>query len=243
MVYHAESDLATGQTSIDVAVATNFTPTLKAIANRFEAKTSSKVRVMSGSTGKLYAQVSNGLQVDVFLSADSVRVDRLIDADLAEEESRITYAIGRLVWWQPGGQSSFDQRGRLALESEIGAIALAQPKLAPYGLAAKETIETCTDLDHEHTQFVYSENIGQTFVHVATRNAVGGFVALANVLQQKRVVGNSFAIVPSRCHAPINQDAVVLSSTKQRKVAWEFLQFLQQPEIKLLITSAGYETP
>lgn len=240
---HSANDNAKLQ-SLTIAAATNFVPVLDQIVEDFESASGVASRVISGSTGKLYAQIANGLNVDVFLAADQARVDLLVDAGLADAESRLTYAIGRLAWWHPGGASLVATNGTLVLHGGVRVIALAQPKLAPYGLAAQQALKNCAQYDEHHVRFVYGENIGQTFVHVDTGNADGGFVSLASLmLGSNRVKNREYVAIPSECHQPINQDGIVLKLAANREQAFAFMNFLQTTTVRETINRAGYAIP
>ena len=228
---------------ITIAVATNFMSVVSQIAESFEADSNITTTVSSGSTGKLYAQIVNGIPVDVFLSADQQRVSMLIESDLAYAESRITYAIGRLALWHPDATvEGLASTIALLKSNDTAVLARADPKLAPYGLAAAQTMGRCVDLDGFDLAFTTGENIGQTFAHVFTRNADMGFVALPSLLAHD-IFPHEYRIVDNDCHDPIRQDAIILKSTDNATTARNFLNYLQKPKILTLIHEAGYETP
>ena len=119
---------------IKIAVASNFTPILKKIAKLYEAKTKNSVKLTSGSSGKLYSMITNGAPFDIFLSADTVKTSRLISTGKALEASRFVYARGSLVAWS----NKTEAIGIEGLVEEAKSIAIANPKHAPYGIAAKQ---------------------------------------------------------------------------------------------------------
>ena len=229
--------------SLKIAVATNFVMTLETVAHSFQSTTNTKVDIVSGSSGKLFAQIINGLAVDLFLSADQARVDRLAETSFAVPATRVTYAEGRLAWWQPLGD--FSQDGNDALPKSITAkiVALAQPSLAPYGMAAKQTLNHCMNLDQSQTVLVFGENVGQAFAYVRTGNANAGLVALAQVRNSSEVDSKEFVTVPLSCHDAIKQDAIVVSTGTNPETAKSFLAFMHSTASRELIEAAGYSVP
>ena len=229
--------------TLKIAVATNFVLVLETIADSFQATTDTSVEIVSGSSGKLYAQIVNGLAVDLFLSADRARVDRLTETSFAVPDTRVTYAEGRLVWWQPAG--NFSQDGNDALPKSLTSkiVALAQPSLAPYGMAAQQTLNRCMNLDQSQTVLVFGENVGQAFAYVRTGNANAGLVALAQIHQASDVASKEFVTVPRSCHDPIQQDAIVVSSGSNPEAAKSFLTFMRTSDTRELIEAAGYIVP
>ena len=226
-----------------IAVATNFAPVLSRLAEHYYATTDRQIETISGSTGKLYAQIANGMPFDMFLSADQHRPTRLLSEGLAVESTQFTYAIGRLVWWQPNSSPSFNEQNLLVLGSDVQYLALAQPDVAPYGLAAAQSLERCFEINQERVNLVYSENIGQTYAQVATGNADAGLIALASVLLGQSVQSSEYTLVPEHCHEPIKQDAVLLTAGPNNAEATRFMKFLQSDSIKQVIVEHGYEVP
>jgi len=188
-----------------VAVAANFATTLARLVAPFEARGDHTIRVASGSTGKLYAQIVHGAPFDLFLAADTERPDRLIADGLASPDDRITYAVGRLVLW-----SGPDDPSEALLEGgKIPRLAIANPGLAPYGVAAMEVLEHYGLTGARAPALVMGENIAQTVAMLATGNADHGLVALsmASAAEGKARLWT----IPATAHAPIHQDAVLLT--------------------------------
>lgn len=225
-----------------IAVATNFVSTLKPIAQEFEDLTNTNIRISSGSTGKLYTQIVNGMQVDVFLSGDQDRAIRLVNDGMAIESSHMTYALGKLAYWTPNTTRK-DGRGKnIKPVSEVDVLAVAEPKLAPYGLAAAQSIAKCFTLENS-TTLVYGENIGQTYAFTATGNADAGFVALASLLTREGANELDYVVVGPECHDPIRQDAVLLKDSMHLDQGRRFLDFLRSVQVRELITQSGYTVP
>lgn len=223
---------------VSVAVAANFTAPMQKIAARFEADTGHKAVLAFGSTGKFYAQIRNGAPFDVLLAADDDTPARL------EQEgrggSRATYAIGRLVLWskQPG---LVDEQGEVLKSGKVERLALADPRLAPYGAAAIEALGKLGLLDILRPGFVQGENIAQTYQFVATGNAPLGFVALSQVWADGRLKEGSAWLVPGRLHNPIRQDLILLHKGKDNAAAGALLQYLRGDTARAIIQAYGYE--
>lgn len=225
-----------------VAVATNFAEALEYLQADFERTFPHSLAVTAGSTGKLYAQIRNGAPFDVFLAADHARPALLEEQGLAEDQSRFTYAIGRLTLWSPTpGLISMD--GREILDSgNFRKLAVANSDLAPYGRATREVLVALGLLEKLSTRVVTGENIGQTRALVATGNAELGFVALAYVLSPRNNSPGSRWDVPQTLHAPIRQDAILLNHASSNTAARDFLHYLKSTAARELIRSYGYET-
>lgn len=225
---------------VKVAVAANFTALMKAIAANFEKETGHKVTASFGSTGKFYSQIQNGAPFDVFLAADDQRPAKLEQEHAIVDGSRFTYATGKLVLWS-AQDGYIDDKGAILKKGDFSKIALAQAKLAPYGLAAEETMKKLGLYDALLPKFVLGESIGQTYTFVSTGNAQLGFVALSQVFQDGKFKSGSGWIVPAALHNPIRQDAVILAKGKDNKAASEFADYLKSEPVKALIRSYGYD--
>ncbi len=228
-----------GAAEVDVAVAANFTAPMNAIAAEFEKHTGHKARLAFGATGRFYAQIKNGAPFGVLLSADDETPARLVQEGFAEPSSRFTYAIGSLVLWsaRPG---FVDAKGAVLRSGTFNKLAIANPKTAPYGRAAIETLTKLGALAAVEPKFVQGENIAQAFQFASTGNAELGFVALSQVMKDGRIVEGSGWIVPADLHEPIRQDAVVLTSAKGNPAAVALLEYLKSDKAKQVIRSFGY---
>lgn len=223
-----------------VAVASNFTAPMRIIAAEFEKDTGHVAKLSFGGTGQFYAQVKNGAPFDVLLAADTKTPTRLQEEGVAVPGSRFTYAIGKLVLWSKDAELVDDQAAILSTD-RFNKLAIANPKLAPYGQAAIETIEQL-GLSHQLSpKLVEGSNIGQTFQFVSSGNAQLGFVALSQVFADGKLKDGSGWIVPGQYHAPIKQDAVLLKSGQDNKAAIALLDYLRTDKTKKLIESFGYE--
>jgi len=224
---------------VQVAVAANFTAPMKIIAADFEKATGHKAELSFGATGKFYAQIRNGAPFDVLLAADDETPAKMEKEGLAVPGSRITYAIGALALWsaRPG---FVDDKGAVLKKGDFAHIALAAPKLAPYGAAAIETLSKLGLLSALEPKFVQGENIAQAYQFVSTGNAELGFVALSQIYANGRLTGGSAWIVPADLHKPIRQDAVILTRGKDNPAAAALFKFLKSRQARKVIRSYGY---
>jgi molybdate transport system substrate-binding protein len=214
---------------------------MKAIIDVFEEDTGHKVQASYGSTGKLYAQIKNGAPFEALLAADQERPERLEEEGVGLPESRFTYAIGTLVLWSADADKVED--GAALLKSgDFNKLSIANPKLAPYGVASIETLEALGLKAAIEPKLVMGENIAQTYQFVDTGNADIGFVALSQVMQDGELIKGSGWVVPSQMHAPIRQDAVILNSGKDNPALTELFAYLKGEKAQAIIHDFGYET-
>ncbi len=217
--------------AIKVAVASNFKSTLSAIATKYENETGLKVIISSASTGILYNQIKYGAPFDLFLSADSERAELIEQSKQGIAGSRFTYAEGRLVFWYP--LSSDVKQNTLA--SYKGRLAIANPKLAPYGLAAKQTL---TKLGvWKKISYIKGANVAQTYQFIDTGNIKAGLVAYSLILQNS---AENYHLIDNQLHQPILQQGVLLSNSKHKQLTEKFMAYLQSSQIKQFIRSQGY---
>ncbi len=224
---------------VRVAVASNFYKPMQEIANEFEALTAHRVVISPGSSGKLYAQILNGAPFDLFFSADQEKPQALVKAGGGDPESLFTYAIGKLVLWS--SESDLDVQAKL-LQGDYRRLALANPRLAPYGKAAVDTLVSLgLDGADEQKKWVRGENIAQTWHFVSSANTELGFVAMSQVLDYGEDRGSAW-IIPQAMHDPIRQDALLLTNSRQVKAASEFMDFVKSRRASEIIESFGYDS-
>ena len=224
---------------IDVAVAANFTAPAQQIAAEFEKTTGHHVKLAFGATGKFYAQIKNGAPFQVFLSADDETPAKLETEGLGVAGTRFTYAVGTLVLWSANA-NLVDAKGEVLSKGSFNKIAIANPKTAPYGAAAIETLNALGLRAAVEPKFVQGENISQTFQFVSTGNADLGFVALSQVTKDGKITSGSAWVVPAKFHTPIRQDAQLLAPGKDSAAAKAWLAFLKSDAAKAVIRSYGY---
>jgi molybdate transport system substrate-binding protein len=228
---------------IRVAVAANFKQTLDQLGVAFGPERARFV-VSSGATGMLYSQIVQGAPFDVFFAADAERPARLEQQKLIEPGSRFTYARGKLVLWRPGAAPLRSLEDGLR-GAGVKTLAIANPELAPYGLAAREVLERQGLWSSPPFRIVMGESLGQTYQFAASGNADAGFIALSQVLetltQNGRDIRAQTVVVDPRLHAPIEQQAVLLAHARQKEAAKAFLEFVRSEAGKGIIAAAGYE--
>jgi molybdate transport system substrate-binding protein len=224
---------------VSVAVAANFTAPMQKIAAAFEKDSGHKAVLSFGATGKFYAQINNGAPFGILLAADDTTPAKLAEEGKGVAASRFTYAIGQLVLWSK--QTGYvDDKGAVLKTGDYRHIAIANPKLAPYGLAAMETLKHLGLTDAVTPKIVQGENIGQTYQFAASGNAQLGFVALSQVMEDGKLREGSAWIVPSTMHEPIRQDAIVLNSAKDNAAATALMEYLKGDKARAIIKSYGY---
>ena len=225
---------------VQVAVAANFTAPMQAIASEFEKDTGHSVKASYGATGQFYAQISNGAPFEVFLSADDSTPVKLEKEGQALDGSRFTYAIGTLVLWSPK-DGYVDAKGEVLKNGGFKHLSIANPKAAPYGLAATQTLEKLGLADSLQGKIVEGQNITQALQFVSTGNAELGFVALSQVFKDGKVTSGSSWIVPADFYEPIRQDALILKKGANNPAAKALVDYLKGPKAAEIIKSYGYQ--
>jgi len=222
-----------------VAVAANFIGPFREVAMEFEKTTGHTVQVASGSSGSFYTQIKNGAPFDVFFSADNERPKLLEEEGLGVKGSRFTYAIGRLVLWSPDPRLV---KGEDALRSaSFKHLAIANPKSAPYGVAAMQAMQKLGVWESVQPRIVMGESLGQTMGFVESGNAELGFLALSQVLDPKIKGTGGRWDVPNSLHEPIQQDVVLLTKGKDNPAAKALMEFMEAPQVTAIIERYGYE--
>lgn len=225
---------------VHVAVAANFTAPMKVLAQSFERDTGHKAVLSFGATGQLFAQIKNGAPFAILLAADDETPIKLEQEGLGVSGSRFTYARGKLVLWskKPG---FVDAQGEILRSGRLDKIAIASPKLAPYGAAAMEALDKMGLRERLGSKIVEGANITQTFQFVASENAALGLIALSQVYENGAIREGSAWIVPGAMYTPIKQDAVLLNLGKDNPAAMALLKYLQGDKAKAVIRTFGYE--
>jgi len=220
-----------------VAVAANFTQPAKEIAAAFEKATGHKAVLSFGSSGQFYAQIAHGAPFEVLLSADADRPAAAERDGLGVPGTRFTYAVGRLVLFSrtPG---LVDSAGAVLKTGRFSKLAIADPTSAPYGAAAIQTLQKLGVYGALKPRIVQGSNITQVYQFAATGAAELGFVALSQVIGRP---GGSRWVVPEDLHAPIGQQAILLSAGRNNPAARAFLAFLRGPQATAIIRRYGYE--
>ena len=227
---------------VNAAVAANFSAPVQQIAELFQKETGNTVKLSFGSTGKFYAQIKEGAPFDVLLSADE-KTPRLLEQEgLAVSNTGFVYALGKLVLWS-AAPGFVDDKGAVLSKGSYNKIAYADPKLAPYGQAAQDTLQKMNLWDKVQSKMVTGESIAQTYQFAATGNAELAFIALSQITKDGKVSEGSWWIVPADLYSPIKQTAVELSAAKDKAATQAFLKFLKSEKAVTIIRNFGYGLP
>lgn len=225
---------------VQVAVAANFSAPIQAIAADFEKDTGHKLVASYGATGQFYTQIKNGAPFEVFLSADDSTPEKLEKEGDTVKGSRFTYAIGTLALWS-AKENYVDTKAQVLKDNQYQHLSIANPKAAPYGLAATQVLAKMGLTDQVKSKIVEGQNITQAYQFVSTGNAELGFVALSQIYKDGKVSGGSAWIVPADLHDPIKQDAVILNKGKDNPAAKALVDYLKGPKAATVIKSYGYQ--
>jgi molybdate transport system substrate-binding protein len=221
-----------------IAVAANFQDTFEALVAAYAKQSPERIEGSYGATGMLYTQISNGAPFAALFAADGDRTAQLVADGRAKAASRFVYAIGRLALWTPGAASPPPTEW---LADEKHRVAIANPELAPYGLAAKQTLTSMKLWDQIQPRLVTGNSVAQTMQFIATGAAPGGFVAQAQLIAHYKGTPPSAEVwvVPLNMHSPIVQEAVVLN-TPDADRAQAFLTFVASDAGRTIIEAGGY---
>jgi molybdate transport system substrate-binding protein len=225
---------------VQVAVAANFTAPMQKIAGAFAQDTGHKAVLAFGATGKFYAQITNGAPFEVLLAADDETPAKLEAEKQAVPGTRFTYATGKLVLWS-AREGYVDSQGKVLQDGHFAHLSIANPRAAPYGAAAVETLTRLNLYQRLQPRIVQGENISQAHQFVSTGNAELGFVALSQVSRDGRFTSGSGWIVPESMHSPIRQDAVILLKGAANPAARALADYLKSDKAKAIIRAYGYD--
>ncbi|WP_053213591.1 molybdate ABC transporter substrate-binding protein [Pseudomonas sp. Q12-87] len=225
---------------VQVAVASNFTAPIQAIAASFEKDTGHKLVVAYGATGQFYTQIKNGAPFEVFLAADDATPARLESEGDVVNGSRFTYAIGTLALWSAKA-GYVDSQGQVLKDNAFEHLSIANPKAAPYGLAATQVLDKLGLTGQVSRKIVEGQNITQAYQFVSTGNAELGFVALSQIYKDGKVTSGSAWIIPAELHDPIKQDAVILNKGRDNAAAVALMDYLKGPKAAAIIQAYGYQ--
>lgn len=231
--------VSTQAAEVKLAIAANFTKPMQDLAPVYEKMTGDKLVMSFGATGALYAQIKNGAPFDILLSADDKATVRAVTEGLGVEGSTFTYAIGKLVLWSK--QADFVKDAKVLESEKVQKLAVADPKLAPYGVAAEETLRHLGLYEKLQLKFVIGGNIGKTYQFVSSENAQVGFIALSQCYKNGKFTEGSGWIVPAEYYNPIMQDGVLLTNGQNKEAAKKFIDFLKSsPEADKVREAFGY---
>jgi molybdate transport system substrate-binding protein len=227
--------------TLTIAVASNFKNTLERLADSFRPEGTVNIRIVSASTGVLFAQIASGAPFDLFLAADVSRPERLAQDHLGLAETRFTYALGQLVLWIHGQK----EVSAASLTNLGGKFSIANPDTAPYGFAARQYLQRIGRWQSLKDQMVFAKNITQAFQYVSSGNAQAGLIAWSVLMEHRESSGfpTDFWIVPVDDYSPIEQQAIRLVNAQNPNLADEFSKFLKTDSARGIIKSSGYSVP
>ena len=231
---------ASWSATVLVAVAANFSKPMTEIVSQFEKATGHSVKLSFGSSGKFVSQLENGGPFEVLLSADEKGPEKLEQAGLTVPNTRFVYSLGKLVLW-PATPNFVDDKGKILMTSNFKHLALADPKVAPYGAAAIDVLKKMKLFEKLQPMFVQGENIAQTYQFISTANAELGFLALSQVIKNGKIVGGSSWIIPDNLHAPIRQGAVLMKIGAENPAARALIDYLKSIPALAIIKKYGYD--
>lgn len=223
---------------VSITVVANFAEPAKRLATTFQAKTGDTIVISTGALGQLLTQTTQDAPYEIFLSADAARPQKLAQMGFADPMNLFTYAVGKLVLFS-AKLAYVDAQGKVLATGNYTHIAIADPKSAPYGAAALETLKQLGLYAAVAPKIVTAKDITQAYQFTATGNAELGFVALSQV---GKAQGGSQWLVPQKDYKPILQDAVLLKPSEGDSAARAFLAYLRSPEALTVIRSYDYAT-
>ena len=225
------------RTELHVAAASDLIPAFEEIGKEFEATTKTKVIFSFGSTGLLTRQIENGAPMDVFAAASVDYIDQLEQKGLILPDTKAVYASGRITLWTPKDSKLKIEKIDDLKNDEVKRIGIANPDHAPYGMAAREAMQSAGVWDAVKSKLVYGDNIRQTLQFAETGNVDVAIVALSLSKQSD----GRWTPVPQELHKPINQGLAVIRSTKNEKSAREFAAFVTGPKGRAILAKYGFE--
>jgi len=225
---------------VQVAVAANFTAPIQAMTADFEKDTGHKLVAAFGATGQFYTQIKNGAPFEVFLAADDTTPAKLESEGNTVKGSRFTYAVGTLALWS-AKDGYVDDQGQVLRHDGFQHLSIANPKAAPYGLAATQVLDKLGLAAQVKSKLVEGQNISQAYQFISTGNAELGFVALSQIYKDGKLTSGSAWIVPAELHDPIRQDAVILDKGKDNPAAAALMDYLKGPKAAAILQAYGYQ--
>lgn len=228
-----------GAEEVRIAVAANFAPAIKAIQADFERRFGTRLRISTGSTGQLYAQILQGADYQVYLAADADFPARAVEEGLGVKGTRFPYALGRLVLYS-AREPALIQGAATLRQPGWNKLAMADPTVAPYGKAAVQVMKKMEVWSQVKRKIVRGRSVTQAMKFVVTGNAELGFVSLSQVIHGVR---GKYWLVPEHWHQPIRQEAVLLQPGNGNAAAEDFLTYLKSEPAAAILTRFGYEVP
>lgn len=225
--------------TVHVAVASNFSSTIKNLIALFEKQSGHSVIASYGSSGQLYAQIRNGAPYEVFLSADQLRPNLLIQDGYADSSNGFIYAQGQVALWSPSKTNHLNKQ-TLISHNRSGLLAIANPKHAPYGSAAIQILEQLNVYQAWKGKLITGQNIAQTQQFIASKNVSFGFIAYSQITALPPNEQGAYWLVPEHYYKPLLQQLVILEKAQHNPVALRFINFLKSPKAQAIIRRHGY---
>jgi len=226
--------------TVRVAVSANFTSTLHKLLPTFERQTGISVQVVNGSSGTLFQQIAHGAPFDIFLSADAVRPKKLDELKLVQPGFIATYAFGKLALWSANLNAPLTDKNYIHLIKRLSnnnqRLAIANPNIAPYGLAAKQTLTHLGLWEIIKKQLVTGINVNQSFQQVHSQAIQLGFVAHSQLIENNY----NGVLIPQKYYQPIKQQMVVLKAAKNSTAAKQLFNFLLSKPTQSRLAAHGY---
>lgn len=233
------------KSDLTLAVAANMQFVMKEIMVDFEAETGTEIDMVTGSSGKLYAQIKNGAPYDIYLAADTLFPSRLLQERFAQKEFTV-FALGSLVVWSNDSLEttvpSFLWNYSHTFDYTSSKWALANPQTAPYGAAAYGYLLDLVLLEAMQPAMVKGESISQVNQFIYSKSVDFGFTSKSSVLA--KVISPKFwKDIPLSEYPPIQQTAVVIKTTNNKALANEFIHFLSTKKSQERLRLHGYFIP
>ncbi|MGE4547284.1 MAG: molybdate ABC transporter substrate-binding protein [Desulfurella sp.] len=226
---------------LKVVIAPNLDKVIKPINAEFEKQNkSAKVVVIPLVSGAAYQQITNGYPVDVFMSADAKYPQELVKKGFALSSDYYVYAIGKLVIWTNSNIKLNDNCIESSLSKDVLHIAIANPKLAPYGRASIEALKAANIYDKVEKKIVFANDVSQAQQFAQTHNAQLAFIPLSLVIKSN---SGHYCEIDQNLYKPIAQAMVILKSSKNQELAKKYLDFIKSSQVKAIFKEFGYATP
>jgi len=226
--------------NIVIATAANAQFAIRELVDTFTYQTGIECDIIASSSGKLTAQISEGAPYDVFISADMKYPESLHAKGKTLTPPRV-YAHGRLVLWSKNKNTNLSVQN--LKNQSIKHIAIANPKTAPYGAAALQTLQKQNIYEAIKDKLVYGESISQVNQFVYSGTAEVGFTAMSVVLSPRMKNEGIWMEIEAENHAPLAQGATLIQRKNAHPDAARFYEFLFSPKAKKILKKYGYTTP
>ena len=224
---------------ITVSAASDLTNAFQEVGREFERKNGTRVTFVFGSTGQLAQQIEQGAPTDVFAAANVAFIDELERAGFIVAGTKQTYGIGRIaLWTRRDANPGIEKLEDLARDG-VRRIAIANPDHAPYGIAARESLQATGLWDKVKPRIIFAENISQTLQYAESGNVDVAIVALSLCIGSQ----GTWTLIPDNLHKPIVQSMAVIKGTKNEEAARSFVKFVNDVDGRLIMQRFGFSLP